>query len=341
MGQAVSCQAPSVLEERENEVVSERERNSVCGRWISSQGGVHVIGLDYVQWQAGESSAIYQQRRGQEFIVEINGKVMTGTLTTESRLQWSDGDVWTRDLRGPQTGTYAAISETLKGTFSGVAFETAASIVAPVAKLVSTRTGLAAQDPNLLEGKLSDARLAGAGARVEETSCLGQARRRNPPPLDKIVEPRDLSFLTGVFGDLSDLSKNPLDTKWVSGLQAFIGQPTSWSPENPYASLVAPSAAQHAEVPKAPTGGPRSAPLLPESPPPPPSRVPPVTAPARAVEARDDSPQASPKAWATPRPKPRASRPSCVAEPPSPSPAAAASPASVPKVVRFFGVASP
>mmetsp|Transcript_81376 Transcript_81376/g.214687 ORF Transcript_81376/g.214687 Transcript_81376/m.214687 type:complete len:333 (+) Transcript_81376:62-1060(+) len=321
MGQAVHCQAHSVLEERGSEMVCERETRSVCGRWISAQGGVHIIGLDYVQWQSGESSAIYQQRNGQEHIVEINGQVMTSMLTTESRLQWSDGDVWTRDLRGPQTGTYAAISDTL-GTFSGAALETAASIVAPVASMVSTRMGLAVQDPNLPEGKLSDAHLAGAGARVEETSCEGQARGRDPPPLDKIVEPHELSFLTGVLWALSDLSKNPLDTNRVAGLQAFIGQLTTWSPENPYASLVAPSVAQHAEVPKAPTEDPRSAPLLPE--PPPPSTVLPLTAPARAAEARDDSPQASPKAWATPRPKRRASRPSCVARPPSPSPAAAA-----------------
>jgi len=327
-------------------MVCERKTHSVCGRWISAQGGVHVIGLDYVQWQSGESSAIYKQRNGQEHIVEINGQVMTSTLTTESRLQWSDGDVWTRDLRGPQTGTYAAISETLQGAFSGAALETAASIVAPVASMVSTRMGLAVQDTNLPEGKLSDAHLAGAGARVEETSCEGQARGRDPPPLDKIVEPHDLSFLTGVLWDLSDLSRNPLETKWVAGLQAFIGQPTTWSPENPYASLVAPSAAQHAEVPKAPTEGPRSAPLLPESPPPPPTVLS-VTAPARAAEARDESPQSSPKAWATPRPKRRASRPSFVARPPSPSPspaAAAAFPApsaSAPRVLRFVGGASP
>lgn len=93
------------------------------GRWTSSRGNQHVIGVDVVQWASGEVTQLrkLQQRRSKkkkfrecsEWAIDMKGERFTVKFDNEGRLCWSDGDIWTRDMRAPETGTYAAVSGAL------------------------------------------------------------------------------------------------------------------------------------------------------------------------------------------------------------------------------------
>lgn len=130
---------------RKEEVIPEPP---LAGRWLSSRGKQHVIGLDAIQWASGETTPLRKLRqvrtqKGQpkrtEWAMDLKGNRYTAHVNEEGNLQWSDGDVWSRDFRAPETGTYAAVSGVLvKATESfhealsntPVAFSSAASVVA-------------------------------------------------------------------------------------------------------------------------------------------------------------------------------------------------------------------
>lgn len=88
----------------------------LAGRWMSGRGNLHIVGVDAVQWRSGDVTRLKKRRRkggGTEYLTELNGTNYTAYLTEEGKLQWSDGDVWTRDMRAPETGTYSAVTGAL------------------------------------------------------------------------------------------------------------------------------------------------------------------------------------------------------------------------------------
>lgn len=93
-----------------------RDASQLAGRWVSARGNVHVIGIDVVQWRSGATSKLRTRRRWDgdvrivEYMTDLDGKTYTSRLTESGKLQWNDGDIWTRDQEGPQTATYAALA---------------------------------------------------------------------------------------------------------------------------------------------------------------------------------------------------------------------------------------
>lgn len=97
------------------------EEQTITGRWKDIRGDVHIVGVDAVQWRNGVITKLRKRRRFTgmgstvEFLTQVNGTVYTGTLASDGKLLWSDGDAWVRDLREPETRTYSCISGAFEG----------------------------------------------------------------------------------------------------------------------------------------------------------------------------------------------------------------------------------
>mmetsp|Transcript_6009 Transcript_6009/g.14329 ORF Transcript_6009/g.14329 Transcript_6009/m.14329 type:complete len:233 (+) Transcript_6009:62-760(+) len=108
-----------------------REEPRFAGRWLTSKGNVHLIGLEAIQWSNGETSLLSTQKRygsHPECQTELKGKRYTAELRPNGTLVWNDGDVWTRDTRVPGTRTYEALAQ------AGASFQD--SYVSPFTKYV-------------------------------------------------------------------------------------------------------------------------------------------------------------------------------------------------------------
>merc|ERR1712008_370553 len=90
----------------------EGEEPRFAGRWVTSKGNVHLIGLESIQWSNGELSEFYAYKRWRKPPVcqtKMGGAKFTGELRPDDTLLWSDGDVWVRDTRAPGTKTYEVL----------------------------------------------------------------------------------------------------------------------------------------------------------------------------------------------------------------------------------------
>jgi len=78
------------------------------GRWVTSKGNVHFIGLEAIQWSNGDVSQFHSQRRWgrpSTCTMQVRGKRVSGELRPDDTLAWSDGDIWLRDTRRAETRT--------------------------------------------------------------------------------------------------------------------------------------------------------------------------------------------------------------------------------------------
>jgi hypothetical protein len=79
-------------------------RENIAGRWSSGKGYTHLIGVDTIQWSTGEISRYTLEDRmpwlrGQATCkIHLNGKILRAKFTADGKLEWSDGDIWTRIL---------------------------------------------------------------------------------------------------------------------------------------------------------------------------------------------------------------------------------------------------
>mmetsp|Transcript_126804 Transcript_126804/g.355100 ORF Transcript_126804/g.355100 Transcript_126804/m.355100 type:complete len:221 (+) Transcript_126804:72-734(+) len=124
--------------------VAQEELVQLAGRWVSGRGNIHFIGLEEIKWSSGDSTKWFRRKSpydGQiDYCTEVNGALFVARLDEDGRLQWSDGDGWTRDEIGPTTGTYDTITGVLKkarGSLQEVS-ESTMSMAAPMATAVGT-----------------------------------------------------------------------------------------------------------------------------------------------------------------------------------------------------------
>lgn len=107
--------------------IEESHEPQLAGRWRTSSGKMHIIGIDAVLWQSGEITSLRKrrryngERRVMQYATELGGVMYTAHLSEDGQLHWSDGDIWMRDDRGPETGTYAAVSGLLGEVISVMA----------------------------------------------------------------------------------------------------------------------------------------------------------------------------------------------------------------------------
>jgi len=90
----------------------EGEEPRFAGRWVTSKGNIHLIGLESIQWSNGEISEFYAYKRWRQSPVcqtKMGEARFTGELRPDDTLLWSDGDVWVRDTRAPGTKTYEVL----------------------------------------------------------------------------------------------------------------------------------------------------------------------------------------------------------------------------------------
>mmetsp|Transcript_37054 Transcript_37054/g.110639 ORF Transcript_37054/g.110639 Transcript_37054/m.110639 type:complete len:177 (+) Transcript_37054:46-576(+) len=81
------------------------------GRWTSSKGNRHLVGLGGILWADGAITPLRVQQGwlggGPTCWVNHRGTEYSGKLLGET-LQWSDGDVWTRESAGMEPATETA-----------------------------------------------------------------------------------------------------------------------------------------------------------------------------------------------------------------------------------------
>jgi len=92
----------------------------LAGRWVSSRGNVHVICSRYVRWQSGSCTPLAKRTvavvgEGQhndvatKYVTEMRGTIVEAVVRTGGQLEWSDGDIWERDLRPTETPMKVAL----------------------------------------------------------------------------------------------------------------------------------------------------------------------------------------------------------------------------------------
>lgn len=116
---AAGCDLPGLDCDVVVEAPQEDGEEQLAGRWVSAQGNVHIVGLDAVHWHSNDISRLRKRwcysgkRRTKEYATELDGVVFTARINEDGQLEWSDGDIWVRDSRVPETGAYAAMSSAL------------------------------------------------------------------------------------------------------------------------------------------------------------------------------------------------------------------------------------
>eukprot|EP00419_Tripos_fusus_P007503 CAMPEP_0172685866 /NCGR_PEP_ID=MMETSP1074-20121228/20543_1 /TAXON_ID=2916 /ORGANISM="Ceratium fusus, Strain PA161109" /LENGTH=231 /DNA_ID=CAMNT_0013505087 /DNA_START=90 /DNA_END=782 /DNA_ORIENTATION=+ len=85
---------------RGGDCTEETDEPHFSGRWVTSKGNVHFIGLEAIQWSNGDMSDFASERRcGRRptCSADVRGKRVTGELRPDDTLAWSDGDIWVRE----------------------------------------------------------------------------------------------------------------------------------------------------------------------------------------------------------------------------------------------------
>ena len=105
MGGTVAC--------HDGACTGETDEPHFSGRWVTSKGNVHFIGLEAIQWSNGDVSPFVVQRhwgRLPTCATNVRGKTFTAELKPDDTLVWSDGDIWVRDTRKTETPTKELVS---------------------------------------------------------------------------------------------------------------------------------------------------------------------------------------------------------------------------------------
>mmetsp|Transcript_31086 Transcript_31086/g.82361 ORF Transcript_31086/g.82361 Transcript_31086/m.82361 type:complete len:291 (-) Transcript_31086:30-902(-) len=92
-------------------LTEEQQARKFSGRWINAKGNLNVIGTNAVQWSDGTATVLqYESWGGRHYCsTELNEKDYTAHLTSDGRLQWSDGDSWSRESSDKLTPTAAVL----------------------------------------------------------------------------------------------------------------------------------------------------------------------------------------------------------------------------------------
>lgn len=236
----------------------------LAGRWVSSNGKVHLVGVDAVHWQSGEISRLRKRWRFDgrsritEYATELEGVRFIGRINEAGKLEWDDGDIWVRDLRGPETGGYAALSsafgqvgESVVDVLSaapGAVVEAAYFVASPVVDFGSN--GAIVQEEPEPKKAANDDQQASAGERLEapsmdgrpdEEMCDNRSARRVRLPREsprRRAEANEAALLSRSQSSLSQsspLSKIGEVTPTASPLGTTLGT-VGWSLDvsNPY-----------------------------------------------------------------------------------------------------------
>mmetsp|Transcript_56317 Transcript_56317/g.163338 ORF Transcript_56317/g.163338 Transcript_56317/m.163338 type:complete len:391 (-) Transcript_56317:291-1463(-) len=128
-----------------NNLLEEPVDPPIAGRWVSRRGQLHLIGVEMVVWHSGDISRFSKRRRVNgtvEYFTELHGQEITAKLNEDGDLVWCDGDLWKRDIRTVETGTYTAIQDVFSKageSFRALSANTVA-LAAPLTLRLSTQT---------------------------------------------------------------------------------------------------------------------------------------------------------------------------------------------------------
>mmetsp|Transcript_48420 Transcript_48420/g.122136 ORF Transcript_48420/g.122136 Transcript_48420/m.122136 type:complete len:358 (-) Transcript_48420:159-1232(-) len=207
----------------------------LAGRWLSARGNLHVIGLDAVQWRSGDITKLkktWTRHKGYEYATELNGTLYTAHMTPEGHLKWSDGDTWQRDTRGPETGTYAAVSDAFVRageSFHSAFFTSTSGAEGKIDGEAAAKTDVEAAP-----------RMMGSGTPAQKV----EPQALTPEPQARTSD-RILAASTPSRSPRPPQESSMFSAGGSPALLQYISSPTGWSSGNPYAPAESPYAAAH------------------------------------------------------------------------------------------------